>query len=82
MIEAEKGEAIIMKEAVNPVTAPILSAINQSYGGAPIEALNSFRGGASPQMQMQSQTIEVVNVATDTNKIANRVKNLQNSRRF
>ena len=82
MIEAEKGEAIIMKEAVNPVTAPILSAINQSYGGAPIEALNSFRGGASPQMQMQTQTIEVVNVATDTNKIANRVKNLQNSRRF
>ena len=82
MIEAEKGEAIIMKEAVNPVTAPILSAINQSYGGAPIEALNSFRGGASAPMQMQTQTIEVVNVATDTNKIANRVKNLQNSRRF
>ena len=82
MIEAERGEAIIMKEAVNPVTAPILSAINQSYGGAPIEALNSFRGGSTPQMQMQSQTIEVVNVATDTNKIANRVKNLQNSRRF
>lgn len=82
MIEAEKGEAIIMKEAVNPVTAPILSAINQSYGGAPIEALNSFRGGASAPTQMQTQTIEVVNVATDTNKIANRVKNLQNSRRF
>lgn len=82
MIEAEKGEAIIMKEAVNPVTAPILSAINQSYGGAPIEALNSFRGGASAPMKMQTQTIEVVNVATDTNKIANRVKNLQNSRRF
>lgn len=82
MIEAEKGEAIIMKEAVNPVTAPILSAINQSYGGAPIEALNSFRGGPSAPTQMQTQTIEVVNVATDTNKIANRVKNLQNSRRF
>ena len=82
MIEAEKGEAIIMKEAVNPVTAPILSAINQSYGGAPIEALNSFRGGGVSAPMMQTQTIEVVNVATDTNKIANRVKNLQNSRRF
>lgn len=82
IIEAERGEAVIMKEAVNPVTAPILSAINTAYGGAPIEALNSFRGGASSQIQMQPQTIEVVNVATDTNKIANRVKNLQNSRRF
>lgn len=82
MIEAERGEAIIMKEAVNPVTAPILSAINTAYGGAPIEALNSFRGGGVSAPMMQSQTIEVVNVATDTNKIANRVKNLQNSRRF
>lgn len=82
MIEAERGEAIIMKEAVNPVTAPILSAINTAYGGAPIEALNSFRGGAVSAPMIQPQTIEVVNVATDTNKIANRVKNLQNSRRF
>lgn len=82
MIEAEKGEAVIMKEAVNPVTAPILSAINTAYGGAPIEALNSFRGGGASAPMMQPQTIEVVNVATDTNKIANRVKNLQNSRRF
>ena len=82
MIEAERGEAVIMKEAVNPVTAPILSAINTAYGGAPIEALNSFRGGGVSAPMMQSQTIEVVNVATDTNKIANRVKNLQNSRRF
>lgn len=82
MIEAERGEAVIMKEAVNPVTAPILSAINTAYGGAPIEALNSFRSGGASAPIMQSQTIEVVNVATDTNKIANRVKNLQNSRRF
>lgn len=82
MIEAERGEAVIMKEAVNPVTAPILSAINTAYGGAPIEALNSFRGGGESAPMMQPQTIEVVNVATDTNKIANRVKNLQNSRRF
>lgn len=82
MIEAERGEAVIMKEAVNPVTAPILSAINTAYGGAPIEALNSFRGSGASVPMMQSQTIEVVNVATDTNKIANRVKNLQNSRRF
>ena len=82
MIEAEMGEAVIMKEAVNPVTAPILSAINTAYGGAPIEALNSFRGGGASAPMMQPQTIEVVNVATDTNKIANRVKNLQNSRRF
>lgn len=82
MIEAERGEAVIMKEAVNPVTAPILSAINTAYGGAPIEALNSFRGGGASAPMMQPQTIEVVNVATDTNKIANRVKNLQNSRRF
>lgn len=82
MIEAERGEAVIMKEAVNPVTAPILSAINTAYGGAPIEALNSFRGGGASAQMMQPQTIEVVNVATDTNKIANRVKNLQNSRRF
>lgn len=82
MIEAERGEAVIMKEAVNPVTAPILSSINTAYGGAPIEALNSFRGGGASAPMMQPQTIEVVNVATDTNKIANRVKNLQNSRRF
>lgn len=82
MIEAERGEAVIMKEAVNPVTAPILSAINTAYGGAPIEALNSFRGGGESAPMMQPQIIEVVNVATDTNKIANRVKNLQNSRRF
>jgi hypothetical protein len=82
MIEAERGEAVIMREAVNPFTAPILSAINTAYGGAPIEALNQFGNSQAPKMEMQQQRIEVINVATDTNTMANRVKNLQNSRRF
>lgn len=78
MIEAEKGEAVIMREAVNPITAPILSAINTAYGGNPIEAI----GQKNAPMQMQPQRIEVVNVATETTNIANRVKNLQNARRI
>jgi len=78
MIEAEKGEAVIMREAVNPITAPILSAINTAYGGNPIEAI----GQKNSPMQMQPQRIEVVNVATETTNIANRVKNLQNARRI
>ena len=78
MIEAEKGEAVIMREAVNPITAPILSAINTAYGGNPIEAI----GQKNAPMQMQPQRIEVVNVATETTNISNRVKNLQNARRI
>lgn len=80
MIEAERGEAVIMREAVNPVTAPILSAINTAYGGNPIQAIGGMK--ATAQMPMQQQRIKVVNVATETSAIANRVKNLQNSRRF
>ena len=67
-----------MREAVNQITAPILSAINTAYGGNPIEAI----GQKNAPMQMQPQRIEVVNVATETTNIANRVKNLQNARRI
>jgi hypothetical protein len=81
MIEAERGEAVMMREAVNPITAPILSAINTSYGGNPISALNDFKG-SNNNSSGGMQTIEVVNVATDTARINTRVKNLQTSKSF
>jgi hypothetical protein len=81
MIEAERGEAVMMREAVNPITAPILSAINTSYGGNPISALNDFKG-SNNSSGGGMQTIEVVNVATDTARINTRVKNLQTSKSF
>jgi len=81
MIEAERGEAVMMREAVNPITVPILSAINTSYGGNPISALNDFKG-SNNNSNGGMQTIEVVNVATDTARINTRVKNLQTSKSF
>jgi hypothetical protein len=81
IIEADRGEAVIMREAVNPITAPILSAINTSYGGNPISALNDFKG-SNNNSSGGTQQIEVINVATDTARINTRVKNLQTSKSF
>jgi hypothetical protein len=86
IIEAEKDEIILNKRVrSNPTLNNIASMINESTGGRSFRVPMPQSTNSTNDMEnlvksivMQVKSIPVINVATDTEKVNNSVKRLQN----